>query len=181
RQGRFHRPRRAQAHRRDRPQTQDRRPVHRWRPAPPRMVLAAGGRARPARPSALGRAFLRPRAQHRHRPGRRRGAVRRAGARASPAGLARGDGHGRAVHVAMAISLEHSIRTPRLTLRRMTAADAPRVYEIQSKWNVTRMLRLASFPPTLDELHHWLAQHEGEWLSGTAYRFALVAEERIIG
>jgi ribosomal-protein-alanine N-acetyltransferase len=81
----------------------------------------------------------------------------------------------------MAISLEHSIRTPRLTLRRMTAADAPRVYEIQSNWNVTRMLRMASFPPTLDELHHWLAQHEGEWLSGTAYRFALVAEERIIG
>ena len=81
----------------------------------------------------------------------------------------------------MAIALAHSIRTPRLTLRRMTAADAPRVYEIQSNWNVTRMLRMASFPPTLDELRHWLARHEAEWLSGAAYRFALVAEERVIG
>jgi len=81
----------------------------------------------------------------------------------------------------MVVPLQHSIRTPRLMLRRMTVADAPRVYEIQSNWNVTRMLRMASFPPTLDELRHWLAGHEGEWLSGTAYRFALVVEERIIG
>lgn len=81
----------------------------------------------------------------------------------------------------MAIALAHSIRTPRLTLRRMTAADAPRVHEIQSNWNVTRMLRMASFPPTLDEIHRWLAGHEDEWLSGTAYRFALVADERVIG
>ena len=81
----------------------------------------------------------------------------------------------------MAIALAHSIRTPRLTLRRMTAADAPRVYEIQSNWNVTRMLRMASFPPTLDELRHWLTLSEGEWSSGAAYRFALVAGERVIG
>jgi len=87
-----------------------------------------------------------------------------------------------AVRVAsMAISLQHTICTPRLTLRRMTAADAPRVCEIQSNWNVTRMLRMASFPPTLDGLDDWLALHEGEWLSGTAYRFAVIVEERVIG
>lgn len=81
----------------------------------------------------------------------------------------------------MSIPLQYEIQTLRLLLRRMTVADVPRLYEIQSNWNVTRMLRMAPFPPTLDGLHRWLLGHEGEWLSGTAYRFAVVAEGRVIG
>ena len=81
----------------------------------------------------------------------------------------------------MVIPLRHEIRTRRLTLRRMTVTDALRVYEIQSNWNVTRMLRMAPFPPTFDGVRHWLSLHEGEWASGSAYRFAVVFEQQVIG
>jgi RimJ/RimL family protein N-acetyltransferase len=81
----------------------------------------------------------------------------------------------------MPIPLQLEIRTPRLTLRRLTAADAPRMHEIQSNWNVTRMLRMATFPPALDGMRQWLAAHEGEWLAGTAHRFAVVADGQVIG
>jgi RimJ/RimL family protein N-acetyltransferase len=66
-------------------------------------------------------------------------------------------------------------------LRRITAEDALRVYEIQSNWNVARMLRRALFPPTLDDIRRWLTPHEGEWVSGIAYRFAVVLGDRLVG
>jgi [ribosomal protein S5]-alanine N-acetyltransferase len=81
----------------------------------------------------------------------------------------------------MGIPLHYEIRTLRLTLRRLTMVDAPRVHEIQSNWSVARMLRMASFPPTMDGIRDWLSLHEGQWISGSAYRFALVDEARVIG
>ena len=46
--------------------------------------------------------------------------------------------------------IDRSIRltTQRLGLRAFEPADAPRLVEIQSNWNVTRMLRLAPWPAT---------------------------------
>ncbi len=81
----------------------------------------------------------------------------------------------------MGIPLQHEIRTSRLTLRRLTVADVPRLHEIQSNWNVTRMLSLASFPPVMDDLRRWLSPHEAEWSSGAACRFAIVSDGQVIG
>ncbi|WP_051228795.1 GNAT family N-acetyltransferase [Pleomorphomonas oryzae] len=74
-----------------------------------------------------------------------------------------------------------SLHTERLTLRPTNRADADRAFEIQSDWDVTRMLRMARFPPDLDETVGWFAEHEQEWLAGTAYRFAVLREGRMIG
>jgi RimJ/RimL family protein N-acetyltransferase len=63
----------------------------------------------------------------------------------------------------------------------MSVADAQRVLAIQSNWNVTRMLRMAPFPPTLESTSDWLSTHTAEWMSGTAYRFAVILEQHVIG
>ena len=43
------------------------------------------------------------------------------------------------------------------------------------------MLGLASFPPDRQEIGHWFADHEREWLADEAYRFAVNLEDRMIG
>lgn len=48
-------------------------------------------------------------------------------------------------------------------------------------WDVTRMLRMASFPPDQDEVGLWVADHQREWLVGEAYRFAIEREASMIG
>jgi [ribosomal protein S5]-alanine N-acetyltransferase len=73
------------------------------------------------------------------------------------------------------------IRTRRLTLRPTSVEDAARFHAIQSNWNVTRMLRMASFPSTIDAQAEWLATHRTEWLTGTAYRFAVIFDGLIVG
>jgi RimJ/RimL family protein N-acetyltransferase len=83
--------------------------------------------------------------------------------------------------VPVRIPLDHRLRTRRILLRRFVEPDAARVCEIQSNWNVTRMLRLASFPPTLEAIRIWLLGHQGEWERGTAHRFALIFEDVLIG
>lgn len=71
--------------------------------------------------------------------------------------------------------------TERLVLRPSSSEDASRAFEIRSDWNVARMLRLASFPPDMDETQSWFDGHEQEWLQGRAYRFAVVLSEQMIG
>lgn len=73
------------------------------------------------------------------------------------------------------------ITTTRLHLRPTTAADAQRAFEIQSDRDVTRMLRMASFPPDRTEIEGWFADHPREWAAGQAYRFAVEHEGRMIG
>ncbi|WP_244494786.1 GNAT family N-acetyltransferase [Bosea sp. Root483D1] len=73
------------------------------------------------------------------------------------------------------------ITTKHLNLRPSTAADAQRAFEIQSDWDVTRMLRMASFPPDRAEVEGWFADHPREWVAGEAYRFAVEHEGRMIG
>ena len=74
-----------------------------------------------------------------------------------------------------------AIQTARLTLRPTAPGDAARAFEIQSNWNVTRNLRMAAFPPDRAQLDAWFASHESEWLAGTAYRFAILHRDRMIG
>ena len=66
-----------------------------------------------------------------------------------------------------------SLTTARLVLRPSAAADAARAFAIQSNWNVTRMLRMASFPPDRAEIEAWFADHPRQWRNGEAYRFAV--------
>ena len=74
-----------------------------------------------------------------------------------------------------------TIATPRLLLRPSEAADAGRAFEVQTSWDVTRMLRQASWPPDRDAMDAWFAAHAGEWVSGSAFRFAVTLEGRMIG
>ena len=73
------------------------------------------------------------------------------------------------------------LRTERLTLRPFEVSDAERVLAIQSNWNVTRMLRMAPWPPKLEHIQAWLAGHAGEWRAGTGYRFAIISGGALIG
>lgn len=74
-----------------------------------------------------------------------------------------------------------TLLTARLTLRPFELEDAARAVEIQSNWNVTRMLRMAPWPSTLPLMRDWLATHAAEWRAGTGYRFAIVHRGRLIG
>lgn len=71
--------------------------------------------------------------------------------------------------------------TPHLTLRPSGPADAEAGFAIQSHWNVTRMLRMARFPPDRAEIGAWFADHPREWAAGEAYRFAIEQEGTMIG
>src|SRR6185436_12523783 len=73
------------------------------------------------------------------------------------------------------------LETARLILRPSEASDAARALKIQSNWNVTRNLRMASYPPDTAGTAAWFAGHEQEWQDGTAYRFAIVADSRMVG
>jgi ribosomal-protein-alanine N-acetyltransferase len=73
------------------------------------------------------------------------------------------------------------IETARLLLRPSTASDASRALEIQSNWNVTRNLARVTFPPDRAATQAWFASHAQEWRDGTAYRFAIVHDGRMIG
>jgi RimJ/RimL family protein N-acetyltransferase len=74
-----------------------------------------------------------------------------------------------------------TIVTPRLLLRPSEADDAGRAFDVQSSWEVTRMLRQASWPPDRAVMDEWFASHAGEWTSGRAFRFAVTLEGRMIG
>ena len=73
------------------------------------------------------------------------------------------------------------IRTQRLTLRPVEVADTDRFVRIQSNWNVSRMLRMADYPPTREAMSAWLACAQQEWAEGTAFRFAVTMGGSVIG
>jgi [ribosomal protein S5]-alanine N-acetyltransferase len=88
-------------------------------------------------------------------------------------GMAQDDG--------MKVAPDFRLQTQRLFLRAFTAADAQRVFEIQSHWDVTRMLVVPAYPPSLVDISAWLEEHAAEWRAGTAYRFAMVLDGKVIG
>lgn len=81
----------------------------------------------------------------------------------------------------MPIPRDIVLATPHLTLRPTLPQDARRFFEIQSNWNVTRMLRLAPWPPDPDAMSAWVASHADEWAAGSAFRFAVLADGAVIG
>lgn len=81
----------------------------------------------------------------------------------------------------MSIPPDFTLRTPRLLLRAFAPQDARRVFEIRSDFEVTRMLVFPAYPPVLEDVSAWLTEHAVEWRAGTAYRFAVVVDGRVIG
>lgn len=81
----------------------------------------------------------------------------------------------------MSPSRDIRLRTDRLVLRPTERGDAQRLTAIQSNWNVTRMLRLAPWPPSEPVMTVWLGEHAQEWMAGTAYRFAVTEGGQVIG
>ena len=77
--------------------------------------------------------------------------------------------------------LRLQLRTERLTLRPFEISDAERVTEIGSDWDIARMLRMAPWPTSVPLNREWLSTHPVEWRAGTAYRFAVVRQGRLIG
>jgi RimJ/RimL family protein N-acetyltransferase len=79
------------------------------------------------------------------------------------------------------VSPDTVLRTSRLVLRPTRLGDDERFVEIQSNWNVARMLRLASWPPTTHAMRGWLAEHQWERRDGTGFRFAVELSGRVVG
>lgn len=73
------------------------------------------------------------------------------------------------------------LESARLVLRPSCDLDFSRAFEIRENWNVARYLSGASFPPDPEFMRQWMAGHEQEWQAGTAFRFAVEHEDRVIG
>ena len=71
--------------------------------------------------------------------------------------------------------------TSRLHLRPTRPDDARSAYEIQSNWNVCRMLAQAAYPPDAREIAAWFRSHPDEWAEGSAFRFAVTLQGAFIG
>lgn len=74
-----------------------------------------------------------------------------------------------------------SLLTPRLMLRPSGPGDFARAFAIRSNWEVGRNLSHAQFPPDAAHMASWFDGHAAEWTAGTAYRFAILHEDRTIG
>jgi ribosomal-protein-alanine N-acetyltransferase len=73
------------------------------------------------------------------------------------------------------------LSTARLVLRPSGHEDAGQALAILSDWQVSRMLRMANFPPEKEEVSAWFTWHKHEWAEGAAYRFTILLEGRMIG
>ena len=66
-------------------------------------------------------------------------------------------------------------------MRPARASDAGRFTEILSNWNVVRMVRLAPHPYSQALASEWIASHAVESAAGTAHRFVIERDGRMIG
>lgn len=71
--------------------------------------------------------------------------------------------------------------TERLVLRPAQADDAHRFAEVLGNWRVIQMVRLAPYPYSLEAARDWIAAHQGERDAGTAFRFVIEAQWRMVG
>ena len=78
---------------------------------------------------------------------------------------------------------DRSIRllTERLVLRPTVPGDVGRALEIRADVAVARNLATATVPPDTRKMTDWFAIHADEWREGTAYRFAITLDDRLIG
>ena len=68
-----------------------------------------------------------------------------------------------------------------MLLRPTSPEDARRAFEIQSRWEVSRMLAQVGYPADQREIEDWFRSHRAEWLDGSAFRFAVTRDDRFLG
>ena len=73
------------------------------------------------------------------------------------------------------------LRTARLLLRPTQPQDAERALAILTNWNVARNLRLVPYPIDGKANEAWFAGHGAQWVEGSAYRFAIIFDDTVIG
>ena len=81
------------------------------------------------------------------------------------------------------MSPDRSVRllTEHLVLRPTVPSDVGRALEIRSNQEVAHNLANATIPPDVRKMTDWFATHAEEWQAGTAYRFAITLDDRLIG
>ena len=74
-----------------------------------------------------------------------------------------------------------TLTTERLVLRPLTQEDAPVVRSLCGNWAVARMLARVPHPYPEGLAEEWIAGHEADRATGTAFRFALQFESALVG
>jgi 8-oxo-dGTP diphosphatase len=69
------------------------------------------------------------------------------------------------------------LRTPRLTLRPLRAADAPDLHRLVNDWEVAKTLARVPFPYPRDLADEWIASTWAQIAAGTAWHLAITGEE----
>ena len=69
------------------------------------------------------------------------------------------------------------LRTPRLTLRPLRAADAPALHRLVNDWEVAKTLARVPFPYPRDLADEWIASTWAQIAAGTAWHLAITGEE----
>jgi 8-oxo-dGTP diphosphatase len=69
------------------------------------------------------------------------------------------------------------LKTERLTLRPLVAADAPALHRLINDWDVTRTLAVVPFPYPRELADEWIALADEQIAAGTAYHVAITGTE----
>jgi len=73
------------------------------------------------------------------------------------------------------------LTTPRLRLRQLRPADAPRVQTLCDNLNVSRMLEVVPHPYPDGLAEDWIATRPAAWRAGTLYTFAIEFAGELVG
>ena len=77
--------------------------------------------------------------------------------------------------------MTHTLTTPRLKLRCLRLADAPRLQALCGNLNVARMLEVVPHPYPDGLAEDWIATQPAAWHDGAAYTFAIEFEGALVG
>ncbi len=77
--------------------------------------------------------------------------------------------------------IDLNIRTPRLSLRPFSKADAQRTGELCGAWAVARMLASVPFPLPAGLTDDWITKHDDARANGDDFPFAITLHNRLIG
>ncbi len=77
--------------------------------------------------------------------------------------------------------MQEELKTERLLLRPLRAADAERLAALADNWNVARMLSRMPFPYTLDMAHEWIGKQSALRAGGEEHAYALDLDGDFIG
>ncbi len=77
--------------------------------------------------------------------------------------------------------MEQELITARLRLRPIRREDAPRLQALCNNWEVARMLSRVPYPSSVEVVEGWTGAQPAAWDSGSAYNFAILHGDGLIG